>query len=46
MDNPVHREGMEFFRRMEAGDPETLSLWQLCKDYSIEEYTQIYKVKR
>ncbi|KAI0223882.1 putative arginine--tRNA ligase, mitochondrial [Lamellibrachia satsuma] len=39
----IHKEGMEFFHRMEQGDKDALNLWKMCRDYSIEEFSKMYE---
>ncbi|KAK2193859.1 hypothetical protein NP493_5g16017 [Ridgeia piscesae] len=39
----VHQAGMEFFRQMEEGNENALRLWRMCRDYSIDEFSKMYK---
>lgn len=39
----VHKAGMEFFHRMAQGDEDALKLWRMCRDYSIDEFSKMYK---
>ncbi|NXP28180.1 SYRM protein, partial [Scytalopus superciliaris] len=42
-DEHTKKLAKDFFRKLEEHDEETLSLWKQFRDYSIEEYVQIYK---
>ncbi|XP_032131184.1 probable arginine--tRNA ligase, mitochondrial isoform X2 [Sapajus apella] len=42
-DKSVAKLAQEFFRRLELGDVQALSLWQKFRDLSIEEYIRIYE---
>ncbi|XP_006143472.1 probable arginine--tRNA ligase, mitochondrial [Tupaia chinensis] len=42
-DKSVAKAAHEFFRQLELGDVQALSLWQKFRDLSIEEYIRIYK---
>ncbi|XP_006870691.1 PREDICTED: probable arginine--tRNA ligase, mitochondrial [Chrysochloris asiatica] len=42
-DKNVAQSAHEFFKRLELGDVQALSLWRKFRDLSIEEYIQIYK---
>ena len=42
--NPqLDEEGRIWFKKLEDGDPEALSLWQWFRDESLEEFNRIYK---
>ena len=38
----VETEARDFFRRLEAGDPEARAFWQHARDVSLEEFKTIY----
>uniref|UniRef100_A0A8C4RNH8 Probable arginine--tRNA ligase, mitochondrial n=1 Tax=Erpetoichthys calabaricus TaxID=27687 RepID=A0A8C4RNH8_ERPCA len=42
-DENIKKSAQEFFRRLETGDVQALSLWQHFRKISIEEYERIYK---
>ncbi|XP_074847004.1 putative arginine--tRNA ligase, mitochondrial isoform X2 [Carettochelys insculpta] len=42
-DESVKKLAQDFFRKLEAHDEQTLSLWHRFRDFSIEEYVRIYK---
>ncbi|KAI8997455.1 arginyl-tRNA synthetase [Pilobolus umbonatus] len=43
-DNPdIDMKANEYFKRMEEGDPRTLSQWRRFRELSIESYKRIYK---
>ncbi|KFW86003.1 hypothetical protein N305_02469, partial [Manacus vitellinus] len=42
-DENTKKLAKDFFRKLEEHDEETLSLWKQFRDFSIEEYVQIYK---
>jgi arginyl-tRNA synthetase len=39
----IEKEGRDWFRKLEAGDPEAKRLWEICIDLSMKEFNQIYK---
>lgn len=42
-DNPdVEAECRAWFRRLEAGDPEAVRMWQVCVDVSFKEFDRVY----
>ncbi|KAJ9087404.1 arginyl-tRNA synthetase [Entomophthora muscae] len=41
-DATIHDQARSYFKRMEDGDAEVLSLWSRFRDLSIEKYKQIY----
>ncbi|XP_077977270.1 putative arginine--tRNA ligase, mitochondrial [Glandiceps talaboti] len=43
LDETVFDKAREYFRKLEHGDEEAISLWQRFRDLSIKEYTKIYK---
>ncbi|TFK12644.1 Myosin regulatory light polypeptide 9 [Platysternon megacephalum] len=42
-DENIKKLAQDFFRKLEARDEQTLSMWQHFRDFSIEEYVRIYK---
>uniref|UniRef100_A0A8C0G2X5 Probable arginine--tRNA ligase, mitochondrial n=1 Tax=Chelonoidis abingdonii TaxID=106734 RepID=A0A8C0G2X5_CHEAB len=42
-DENIKKLAQDFFRKLEARDQQTLSMWQRFRDFSIEEYVRIYK---
>lgn len=44
-DENTKKLAKDFFRKLEEHDEQTLSLWKQFRDFSIEEYSQIYKVQ-
>ncbi|XP_050806085.1 probable arginine--tRNA ligase, mitochondrial isoform X2 [Gopherus flavomarginatus] len=42
-DENIKKLAQDFFRKLEARDQQTLSMWQHFRDFSIEEYVRIYK---
>ncbi|XP_043931233.1 probable arginine--tRNA ligase, mitochondrial [Protopterus annectens] len=42
-DDEIQKSAQEFFRKLEEGDGQTLSLWKQFRDISIREYAGIYK---
>jgi hypothetical protein len=38
----LHEEARAYFKKMEDGDPQTLSLWERFRTLSIEEYKKLY----
>ncbi|NXF08615.1 SYRM protein, partial [Smithornis capensis] len=42
-DENTKKLAKDFFRKLEEHDEQTLSLWKQFRDFSIEEYIQIYK---
>uniref|UniRef100_A0A8C2SVF7 Probable arginine--tRNA ligase, mitochondrial n=1 Tax=Coturnix japonica TaxID=93934 RepID=A0A8C2SVF7_COTJA len=42
-DENTKKLAMDFFRKLEEHDEQALSLWKEFRDFSIKEYTQIYK---
>uniref|UniRef100_F7G9W7 Probable arginine--tRNA ligase, mitochondrial n=2 Tax=Ornithorhynchus anatinus TaxID=9258 RepID=F7G9W7_ORNAN len=42
-DKNVEKSAHEFFRRLETGDQEALSLWKKFRDLSITDYVRVYK---
>ncbi|XP_039388807.1 probable arginine--tRNA ligase, mitochondrial isoform X4 [Mauremys reevesii] len=42
-DENIKKLAQDFFRKLEARDQQTLSMWQQFRDFSIEEYVRIYK---
>ncbi|XP_075779974.1 putative arginine--tRNA ligase, mitochondrial isoform X1 [Pelodiscus sinensis] len=42
-DESIKNLAQDFFRKLEARDEQTLSMWQHFRDFSIEEYVRIYK---
>ncbi|NWI70162.1 SYRM protein, partial [Todus mexicanus] len=42
-DESIKKLAKDFFRKLEEHDEQTLSLWKQFRDFSIEEYIQIYK---
>lgn len=44
-DENIKKLAQDFFRKLEARDEQTLSMWQHFRDFSIEEYVWIYKVQ-
>jgi arginyl-tRNA synthetase len=43
--NPkLKEEAREWFKRLEAGDPEAKRIWQWCVDISLREFARIYKI--
>ncbi|MDH4223880.1 MAG: arginine--tRNA ligase, partial [candidate division Zixibacteria bacterium] len=43
-DPDLDEEGRQWFKRLEDGDKEALTLWQRFKDYSLDEFNRIYKM--
>ncbi|NXH18947.1 SYRM protein, partial [Bucco capensis] len=42
-DENTKKLAQDFFKKLEEHDEQTLSLWKQFRDFSIEEYTRIYK---
>jgi arginyl-tRNA synthetase len=44
-ENPaLEDEAREEFKKLENGDPDAIKIWQMCLDYSLEEYKRIYNI--
>lgn len=43
-DEAIQEAAREFFRRLEDGDKQSLSLWKQFREITVEEYKRIYKV--
>lgn len=43
-DEAIQEAAREFFRRLEEGDDQSLSLWKQFREITVEEYKRIYKV--
>lgn len=43
-DEAIQEAAREFFRCLEQGDEQSLSLWKQFREITIEEYQRIYKV--
>lgn len=41
-DPKIHEQARAYFKKMEDGDKESLSLWQRFRDLSIEKYKQVF----
>lgn len=44
-DENTKKLAKDFFRKLEEHDEQALSLWKQFRDFSIEEYSRIYKVQ-
>lgn len=44
-DENTKKLAKDFFRKLEEHDEQALSLWKEFRDFSIKEYTRIYKVQ-
>lgn len=42
-DPSLSKDAREAFRQLESGDPETVRLWEMFKDISLQEFERVYK---